>query len=54
MMQREPKPCSKLRDADIVRWVAHLNRGKCKQYLRLFRYFERESQKHRLLWAHRN
>jgi len=37
-----------------VRWVVHLNRGKCKQCLKLLHYFERELQKHRLLWTHRD
>ena len=53
-MPCEPKPCAKFRNADIVRWVAHLNRGKCQKCLALYRHFERESQKNMFLRAHRN
>jgi hypothetical protein len=48
------KPCLEFRRADIVRFVEHINEGKCRQCLAFFSRWDKELRMMKLLRENRN
>ncbi len=48
------KPCKKFRNADIFKFMEHLNEGKCEQCLAFFRMLDNEQQMMQFLRENRN
>jgi len=51
---RSLKPCRKFRKADILKFVEHLNEGKCEQCLTFFCQLDKELRMMALLLESRN
>jgi hypothetical protein len=49
-----PNPCREFRKADIFKFVARLNEGKCEQCLAFFYRLDKEQQMMKLLRDNRN
>jgi hypothetical protein len=48
------KPCVKFRRADIVKFVPHINEGKCEQCLSFFNRWDKELKMMKVLRENRN
>jgi len=48
------EPCRQFRDADIFKFVEHLNEEKCEQCVAFFRMLDKELQMMRVLRESRN